>query len=334
MTAHEALFWEPAPDRRVQCRLCPRECLIAPDRCGTCGVRRNEGGRLQSLSYGRLCAVHVDPIEKKPLFHFMPGSPILSVGTVGCTLNCRFCQNWELARGDPTRAPDAITPPEVVVALAMRQHCPCIAFTYNEPTVFAEYVMDVARLAHHAGLRTVMVTNGYVSPAVIPDLYHEIDAANVDLKALSEDFYHVQTGGHLAPVLSTLEALRANNVWIEVTTLLIPGLNDDMGEVRAAAIWIRDHLGCDTPWHLSAFHPAHRMLDRPPTPLATLEQAQATALGQGLRFVYLGNVGRDSNTLCPHCGRVVIARTGWSVQHEMANRGARCACGCAVPVRL
>jgi len=329
---HEALFYNHDHDASVRCLLCPRSCRIAPGRTGVCGVRKNIDGTLRALTYGQLSAIHVDPIEKKPLFHFLPGTPILSIGTVGCTLDCRFCQNWTLVRGQVDETCDQIMTPKSVVALAIEQTCPSIAFTYNEPTVFAEYVMDVSRLAKQAGLRTVMVTNGYVSLTAIPDIYRFIDAANVDLKSFSDRFYREQTNASLQPVLDALDVLHSRGIWLELTTLLIPGLNDGMDEIRLSAQWIREHLGRDTPWHLTAFYPAHLMTDHPHTPLETLQQAQQVAHDQGLRFVYLGNVGVNADTLCPECGRVVISRTNHVSIRKLIGLDKHCPCGATLPV--
>lgn len=328
----EAMFYEPLPDGHVRCTLCPRSCTIADGHTGVCGVRANQGGRLVALTWGRPSAVHVDPIEKKPLFHFLPGSTILSLGTVGCNMTCRFCQNWDLTRTPIRDATVVDLPPDRVVDLARSEGCPSIAFTYNEPTIFAEYVIDVSVAARAAGLRTVMVTNGYISPGALQAVYPWIDAANVDLKAFHEDFYR-EHGGDLKTVLESLAAIQALGVWLEVTTLLIPGLNDSPEEVRAEAAWLRENLGPGVPLHFSAFHPDYRMQDRPRTPPATLHRARAIAQEAGLKYVYEGNVlSEGSNTWCPACGRLVIERSWNELVAFRLDSQNRCPCGEVVPL--
>jgi pyruvate formate lyase activating enzyme len=331
-TLRRARFWNALDDRKVACRLCPRACVIADGARGWCNVRRNVGGTLFSAVHGRAAAAHVDPIEKKPLNHFLPGSRTFSIGTVGCNLDCAWCQNCTLSRGDPDTSRSIDLGPDQVVSLARTHDCASIAFTYNEPTVFAEYAADVADRAHAAGLRTVAVTNGYIAPDACRDLFSRIDAANVDLKAFRDDLYRRHTGGSLQPVLDSLVCMKALGVWIEVTTLIVPGLNDNPGDLAAQTAWIRDHLGRDTPFHLSAFHPDHRMRDRARTPISTLEHARDIATQAGLRFVYLGNVaGSRNDTRCPACGRVVIARDGFAVRIRL-NEDGTCPCGQPIPL--
>lgn len=327
-----ARFWEPSGDGGVTCLLCPRACRIADGHAGWCGTRSNRGGTLFTDVYGRPAAIQVDPIEKKPLFHFLPGSRVLSIGTVGCNLDCAWCQNCGLSRTRPGRIPQHELPPDQVATLALAQSCQSIAFTYNEPTVFAEYAADAADAAHAAGLGTVAVTNGIITPDACRDLYARIDAANVDLKSFSDATYRRFTGGGLGPVLDTLTCLKALGVWIEVTTLVVPGINDDPDELSGLAAWIEGHLGADTPWHLSAFHPAHRMQDRPRTPATTLERARDIARKAGLRFVYLGNLAiRDNDTHCPACGLVVIERAGFQARTRL-DQNHRCPCGHPLPM--
>lgn len=331
-TRRIARFWNPLDGGRVSCRLCPRSCVIADGARGWCGVRTNDGGTLVSEVYGRAAAVHVDPVEKKPLNHFLPGSRTFSIGTVGCNLDCAWCQNCSLSRGDPDFSPSADFAPERVVSLARTHDCASIAFTYNEPTVFVEYATDIADMAHAAGLRTLAVTNGYIAPEACREFFSRIDAANVDLKAFRDDLYRRHTGGSLKPVLDSLVCMKALGVWIEVTTLIVPGVNDDPADLAAQTAWIHDHLGPDTPLHLSAFHPDHRMHDRPRTPTSTLERAREIATEAGLRFVYLGNTaGPGNDTRCPACDRVVIARTGFTVRILMGEDG-KCSCGQAIPL--
>ncbi len=322
-----ALFAEPAAGGRVRCRLCPRGCNIPAGKAGFCMVRRNVGGTLVLAAWGRPTALHVDPIEKKPLFHYLPGSTSLSLGTVGCSLACRFCQNWTLSRGRETSG-DLILTPERLVALAMHHGSPSISFTYNEPTILAEYVLDTAEVARPRGIGIVLVTNGYITREAARVLYPHVDAANVDLKAFSDEFYRKQCSGRLTPVLDALVEARAAGVHVEVTTLLIPGLNTDAADLRAEAAWIRDHLGADTPLHFSAFHPDYRMMDRPRTPPETLRLARTVALEAGLKYVYEGNVESDgSHTLCPSCGRWLIRRSWFEVVADRLGPDGRCACG-------
>jgi pyruvate formate lyase activating enzyme len=327
----EARWWEPIGDGRVRCTLCPRDCRLRDGQAGFCFVRENQGGRLVTTASGRSTGFAVDPIEKKPLAHFRPGSTVLSFGTAGCNLGCSFCQNWDLskARLGDRAAEDGWTPARVV-ALAQEAGAPGIAFTYNDPVIWAEYAIDVAEAAHAAGLFTVFVTAGYVSPAAREEIFPHMDAANVDLKAFTEDFYAKVTLAHLAPVLDTLDWLaRFGRTWVEVTNLLIPGLNDAPAETRALSRWLREHMGPDVPLHLTAFHPAFRLLDRPRTPPATLTAARELALGEGLRHVYTGNVHdpEGQTTWCPSCGAAVIERD-WHAVRRVRMRGAACAaCG-------
>jgi len=334
---HEARWWETAPDGRAHCFLCPRHCRLRDGQAGFCSIRVNRGGRLVSLAWGAPAAVHVDPIEKKPLFHFLPGTNVLSLGSAGCDLGCAFCQNWDLshARPAPAAAGGPRLAPADVVALAVERHCPSIAFTYNEPTIWAEYVLDVGRLARERGIATVLVTNGYVTRAAFHDLYDHVAAANVDLKALSDDFYRRRALGRLAPVLDTLRWLRAETgVWVELTNLVIPTLNDAPDQVRRLADWVLEHLGPDVPVHFTAFHPDFRLRDLPPTPPATLRAARRIALEAGLRHVYEGNVlGDGSHTACAGCGRLLIRRSWHEVLENHLVNGRCPGCGQAVPGR-
>ena len=331
--AHEARWWERAPDGRVHCFLCPRHCHLREGQAGFCSLRVNRGGRLVSLGYGAPAAVHVDPIEKKPLFHFLPGTSVLSLGTTGCDLACSFCQNWDLSRSRPDPAPARRLGPADVVALAVEQGCPAIAFTYNEPTIWAEYVLDICAAARERDIVTVLVTNGYVTRAAFHDLYDHVAAANVDLKALSDEFYRRHALARLEPVLDTLRRLRAETgVWLEITNLLIPTLNDGPGEVRRLADWVLEQLGPDVPVHFTAFRPDFRLRDLPPTPPATLRAARRIAREAGLRYVYEGNVpGEGAHTVCPGCGGLLIRRSWHAVLEDRLVDGHCPGCGQAVP---
>ena len=290
MNGHPASWWHSENGLAV-CDLCPHACRLADGRTGRCGVRRNRAGQLESLVYNRPAAVHVDPIEKKPLYHFLPGSSAFSLGTLGCNLFCRFCQNCSLSAGRPDETPpEPETPPEAIVAGARRARCQSIALTYNEPTVWAEYGRDISRLARVQGLKTVSVTNGYIQTGAAEEFYACIDAANVDLKAFRDDFYVRLCGGHLEPVLTTLKTLKRLGVWLEVTNLLIPGENDDPVEIRELAHWVCSELGSGTPLHFSAFYPTYKLTDRPVTPRQTLMLAGKIASEAGLEHVHLGNL--------------------------------------------
>lgn len=328
---HAARYWEPAPGGKVLCTLCPRECRIGEGQNGFCFIRRNRGGRLLTAGWGTTTGFAVDPIEKKPLDHFFPGSTVLSFGTAGCNLGCRFCQNWSISKARRDEAASEVEwTPARVVDLAVQMGAPGIAFTYNDPIIWAEYAIDVAREAHDRGLFAVFVTNGYVSPAARAEIFAHMDAANVDLKGFTEEFYARQTLSHLAPVLETLEWLaRDGKVWVEVTNLVIPGLNDSEEEIRALSEWIGSRMGPDVPLHFTAFHPDYLLRDRPPTPARTLMRAREIALEVGLRNVYTGNVRdrRGQTTYCPSCGAAVIERDGFAVR-TVRMSGAACGrCG-------
>ena len=307
----EAWLYDPLPDRGVRCRLCSHRCVVADGKRGICGVRENRGGRLETRVYGRLIAASDDPIEKKPIFHLMPGSRSFSIATVGCNFKCRFCQNADIAQMPADRGGRIIgdpTTPQQVVDAARHRHCASIAYTYTEPTIFFEFACDTAALAHAQGLKNVFVTNGYMSAEALERVSPWLDAANVDLKAFDDTFYKRQCGARLEPVKATLRRMKSLNIWVEVTTLIIPGLNDDPSALSRLAAFIADDLGKETPWHVSRFHPTYRLTDRPATPVETLIRAREIGLEAGLKYVYTGNIpgqgGED--TLCPGCGDAVI----------------------------
>ncbi|TLM68853.1 MAG: AmmeMemoRadiSam system radical SAM enzyme [Deltaproteobacteria bacterium] len=331
---HEAMFWEKAGDGRVRCGLCRFSCLIAPARRGRCGVRENVDGTLYALTYGKVVAEHVDPIEKKPLFHFHPGSRSYSLATVGCNFRCLHCQNFEISQWPHERdgIPGDDRPPQAIVDAARRSDCLSIAYTYTEPTIYFEYAYDAAVLARRNGVQNVFVTNGYTTTAALETIAPYLDAANVDLKAFSERFYREVTGATLAGVLDTLRDYRRLGIWLEVTTLVIPGWNDEPDELQQLAGFIARELGREVPWHVSAFYPTYRMLDRPRTPAATLERAAAIGREAGLQYVYVGNlpVPGGEDTRCPHCGAVVIRREGFRLQTLEVQDGSCRLCGGAV----
>jgi pyruvate formate lyase activating enzyme len=331
-----ARYWTAEPDGRLRCTLCPRDCVLRDGQAGFCFVRQNVGGRLVSLAYGRSTGFAADPIEKKPLNHFHPGTSVLSFGTAGCNLGCRFCQNWDISKARLADRRSQEYSPGEVVDLAFSADCPSIAFTYNDPVIWAEYAIDVAKQARARGLKTVFVTAGYVSEKAREDIFAHMDATNVDLKGFTEDFYRRVTLSHLAPVLETLAWLAKTDVWTEVTNLVIPGLNDDPAETRALAEWLLEHMGPDVPLHFTAFHPDYKLRDRPPTPPATLARARSVALEVGLRYVYTGNVHDPAGqtTWCPGCGAAAIERN-WLALAACHLDGDRCAgCGARIPGRF
>jgi pyruvate formate lyase activating enzyme len=331
---HEARWWKPLPSGKLLCYLCPRLCEIPEGKAGFCFIRKNEGGRLVNLGYGKSTGFAVDPIEKKPLNHFLPGTTVLSFGTAGCNLGCKFCQNWDIskARLDERRSEEGS--PEEVVELAIRSGCSSIAYTYNDPVIWAEYAIDIAKVARDAGLKNVFVTAGYVTPEAREEIFRWMDAANVDLKAFTERFYRHVTLSHLEPVKDTLRWLRRETpVWFEITTLLIPGENDSDDEIREECDWILEDLGPDVPLHFTAFHPDFKMTDKPYTPPETLLRAREIARSAGVRFCYVGNVHdrEGQTTFCPGCGAALVNRD-WHAILRYRLDGDRCIdCGTEIP---
>ena len=326
---HEARWWETMSDGRLHCYLCPRHCHIGEGQAGFCFIRKNEGGRLLQLGYGRPAAVAMDPIEKKPLNHFFPGTKVLSMGTAGCNMGCFFCQNWDISKAKADQVNAVDLSPEQVVDLALEHGAPSIAFTYNEPTIWGEYVIDIAKVARAEGLNTVMVSNGYITREAFFDVYEHIDAANIDLKAFTEKFYSKITLTHLQPVLDTLKWLRhETDVWFEMTNLMIPTLNDDTDEVKQLCDWVLTNLGDDVPLHFTAFHPDFKLNDKPPTPPETLHRASSLAMQMGLKYVYEGNVFSDGgNTICPGCKQTIVRRSWHAVTRNDIRDGACKNCG-------
>lgn len=330
---HPARWWRPIADGRFECELCPRRCKLQDGQRGFCFVRRRVGNALVLTTYGRTSGFCVDPIEKKPLNHYFPGTGTLSFGTAGCNLGCRFCQNWEMSK---VRSLDRLAEPaspEAIAEAAVRLGCRSVALTYNDPVPFAEYAIDVADACRARGLATVAVTAGYITEEARPEFFRHMDATNVDLKGFTEGFYRRHCLGRLEPVLDTLRYVqRETPVWLEVTTLLIPGENDGEDELQAAAEWYATELGPDVPWHFTAFHPDFRMLDRPPTPLAALVRAREIALSKGLHHVYIGNRRHreGSTTYCPNCGTAVIERDGYVIRTWALVDGSCGSCGRAI----
>ncbi len=334
---HEAMLYEATEGGAVRCSLCSHGCRIAEGKQGFCRVRRNSGGRLYSMVYGRVIARHMDPIEKKPIYHFLPGTASYSIATPGCNFRCPFCQNWQISQVDASPAFERLghTPPEDVVAAAASGGAATVAYTYTEPTIFMEFALDCARLAHERGIRNVFVTNGYESPEAVEAMTGLIDAANVDLKAFSDDFYRSQCQGRLQPVLDSIAAMHAAGIHVEVTTLVIPGANDSEDELRGIAEFVAG-VSPDIPWHISRFHPDYQATDRPPTPVDTMLLARSLGEEAGLRYTYLGNVATDDgqSTHCPGCRRVVVARSGYA-RPSVAMTEPRCPdCGTDVAIVL
>jgi pyruvate formate lyase activating enzyme len=328
-----ALLYESLPDRQVRCHLCAHGCVIGEGKAGLCEVRENRGGALHTLVYGQVVARHADPIEKKPLFHFFPGSKAFSVATPGCNFRCLWCQNWEISQLPREQRPlfgRRISPVELVDE-SESTGCQSIAYTYTEPTIFFEYAYDTAREAKARGIHNIMVTNGFMTREMLETVHPFLDAANVDLKAFRDQTYRKFTGGRLQPILDSLKLMGQLGVWVEVTMLIVPGLNDDAAELKDAAEFIVGELGPQTPWHLSRFHPAHRLIDTPPTPVETLELAQRIGQEAGLRYVYLGNVSTEANTCCHDCGGLLLRRSRTGVVEDRVTREGTCP-NCGTPV--
>ena len=326
-----ARFWHKLEQGVVQCDLCPRRCKLTEGQSGYCTFRRCDGGEVELLTYGYSSGFCIDPIEKKPLFHFLPGIPVLSFGTVGCNLGCRFCQNWHLCRQSLKDANLVAAPPDKIARAAELLNCAAVAFTYNDPVVFHEYAVDTAKACRQKGIKTLAVTNGYVSREPREEFYTWMDAANVDLKGFTEDFYKKYTDSSLQPVLETLEYIKKKTrTWLEITTLLIPGVNDAEKDLRAMTEWIVKTLGPDVPLHLTAFFPSYKMQDHPYMPPEHLKRARKIALRSGLRYVYTGNIRdpRGQTTYCHGCGKELITRNGYEIRKwNFKDRGHCAACG-------
>ncbi len=309
-------YWQKTTDNHIQCVLCPRHCKLLEGLRGFCFVRACQNGEIVLTTYGRSSGFCVDPIEKKPLFHFLPGTPILSFGTAGCNLGCKFCQNWDISKSRENETLADTASPELIAKTAKALDCRSVAFTYNEPHIFHEYAIDTAQECRKLGIKTVAVTAGYVCEAPRKEFYEWMDAANVDLKGFTEEFYKKYTDSSLQPVLETLEFIKKETrVWLEITTLLIPTLNDSDKELNALTSWIVKNLGPDVPLHFTAFHPAWKMMDLPPTPAATLRKARGIALANGIHYCYIGNVEdpESETTYCHACGKKLVGRNGYEI---------------------
>ncbi len=332
LTLRDAMHWEPREDGMVRCVLCPTRCVLRDGERGQCRVRANYGGKLYSLVFGAVVALHVDPMEKKPLFHFYPGRQILSLATAGCNLGCRFCQNWSISQAFPEKTPFRRLMPAQIVDAARKNLIPAIAYTYTEPSVYYEYMLETARLARAAGLKNVLVSCGYMNEKPLRELAKVMDAANVDLKGFSEDFYREYCNARLQPVLDALKILREEKVHVEITNLVIPGGNDDPDMIRRMCQWIRKEMGAETPTHFSRYHPDYKMERPGPTPASTLEMAARIAREEGLKNVYIGNIATSGgeDTLCPNCAKVLIRRYGFTVRENALVNG--CCPNCGHPI--
>jgi pyruvate formate lyase activating enzyme len=325
----EALFYEKRDSLAVQCHICPRNCVIPNKGRGFCNARENRDGVLYTLVYAHPVSMHVDPMEKKPLFHFLPGTTAFSIATAGCNLRCKFCQNWEISQAKPEEVNAAYLEPEAVIAEVQKSGARTIAYTYTEPTIFFEYMLDIAKLARQQGIRNVMHSCGYINEEPLRMVAKYLDAANIDLKGFSEEFYAKMSEATLAPVLRSLEILKEEGVHVEITNLIVPGYNDDPEMIRKMCVWIKEKLGADTPLHLSRFFPMFKLLNLNPTPVAALERARAIALEVGLHYVYVGNVAGETfeNTYCPQCGKLLIGRRGYFVTENHIKNGQCEYCG-------
>jgi len=305
----EALYYKKKRGGIIHCQLCPKHCIIQEGKRGNCGVRVNIDGKLYSIVYGEACSIAVDPIEKKPLYHFLPGSKTFSIGTAGCNLHCKHCQNWEISQADPEEIPTLSLSPKQIIEEAKEKGCNSIAYTYTEPTVFWEYVLDTAKLAHKEGLKNIIVSNGFINPKPLEKGCKYIDAANIDLKG-NALFYQNFTDAQIEPVLNSLKLLKDKDIWLEVTNLIIPSLNDSSEDLKDRCNWIKENLGTKTPIHFSRFFPCYRMMDIKPTSFKLLEKAYGIAKMAGLKFIYLGNVAEafGNDTFCPSCGNLLIRR--------------------------
>lgn len=326
------MLYEKADNNSVRCFLCAHRCRIAESRFGICGVRQNVAGKLNTLVYGELIAANVDPVEKKPLYHFLPGSYSYSIATRGCNFRCAFCQNWQISQlsGKNSLVPTVETVyPEEIVRGARSNNCRSISYTYTEPTIFFEYAYDIALIAKKEKIYNIFVTNGYMTEETIEKAACCIDAANVDLKSFSDDYYRSTCGARLKPVLDSINLLKKAGVWVEITTLVVPNLNDSNAEFNEIASFIAS-VGKDIPWHLSRFHPEYKLTDKPATPLSTLGRAFEIGKKQGLRYVYLGNTEEGSATFCPNCGKLLIKRSGYYVEHNKLKDGRCYSCNTAI----
>ncbi|MBN2408639.1 MAG: AmmeMemoRadiSam system radical SAM enzyme [Candidatus Aminicenantes bacterium] len=329
----EARYYRKLPDREIECLLCPRLCRLGDKERGYCGVRQNDGGTYYTLVYGKACSANVDPIEKKPFFHFLPGSDAFSIATAGCNVNCKFCQNWQISQVRPEQIPHHDLPPEDVALAAQKYRCASIAYTYTEPIVFFEYMYDSSLAGRRRGIKNCVVTGGHIRPEPLRNLLQVVDAVKIDLKAFRQDFYTDFVRGELQPVLDAIREVHESKVWLEIVYLVIPTLNDSVKDIESMCRWLRREIGPDVPLHFSRFVPMYLMKNLPPTPLSTLEALRAVAIREGLHYVYIGNVPghKGENTECPRCGKTVIERFGLQLKSLHLEKGRCRFCGLPIP---
>jgi pyruvate formate lyase activating enzyme len=322
----KAKYYQKLDGRVVRCSLCPHQCVLSEEKIGVCRTRKNIKGELYSLVYGKVVSTNLDPIEKKPFYHFLPGTTTYSIATTGCNLQCRFCQNWQISQASPDEVQSVEMTPEEVVENALNGGAKSIAYTYVEPTVFYEFMFDTAKLARQKGLKNVVVSSGYINPDPLKDLLPYIDAYNVDFKGMNDNFYRKMTNGSLEPVLEAMKIIKKEGVWLEVVNLLIPGENDSEKNIRNLAVWIRDNLGEEVPLHFSRFYPAYKLANKPPTPIETVKKAREIALNLGLKYVYTGNIyhPEGSTTYCPNSDKKAIVREGIFIKVNNLDENGRC----------
>ena len=325
-----ASYWQKIKENIVQCLLCPRKCVLDAGQRGVCTVRINKEGKLYTLGYGNPVAIHIDPIEKKPFFHVAPGEPVFSLAVAGCNMRCIFCQNWQISQSRPDETENYNLSPEEIVNKTIENNCKFIAYTYTEPTVFYEYMLDIAKLARAKGLKNTMHSCGYINPQPLKELLKYMDAVNIDLKGFTEEYYaKIGLLAQLKPVLETLKTIKEEGVWLEITNLIIPNFNDDPQKIKEMCIWIKENLGDEVPLHFSRFVPNFKLQNLPPTPIEKLEEAYRIAKGVGLKYVYIGNVPghKGENTYCPNCGKIVVKRIGYEILENNIKDGKCKFCG-------
>ncbi|HRZ87468.1 MAG TPA: AmmeMemoRadiSam system radical SAM enzyme [bacterium] len=333
LSDHEAMYYAKAANNRVDCKLCPWQCRVVDGTRGRCNVRENRGGTYYALTYGKACTVHTDPIEKKPLFHYLPGTNAFSIATAGCNFGCEFCQNWEISQAQPEDISNVDMPPAEVARLAKENGARSIAYTYSEPLIFFEYMLDAARAAKERGIGSVMISNGYVRKEPMKELCGALSAVKIDFKGFTDKYYEDVCHGQLRPVQDTLVLLKEAGIWFEMVVLLIPTLNDSQGEIREMSGWVKANLGPDVPIHFTRFYPTYKMLNLPPTPIRTLEMARNTAMEEGINFAYVGNLAghEGESTYCPSCKTMLIKRIGYYIEFNKIKDGSCPSCSCRIP---